>query len=186
MGALALWLRAGCWASDNLTDGFVPKDVIPMFSVPDWPDVARELVSRGMWRPVPGGYQFHDWEDWNPTKADVERRRRVDRERQQRHRQRQSKRHDGVTTESRRSRSVTNGVTPINRQANHGISVTRESQRPGPDPYGSAAPGDARAREGAHPGPGTPEARAIAEKGIEQVRNALAERRNGKAIADGA
>lgn len=84
--ALGLWVIAGSWSSGNLTEGFVPDHVLPRL-LPDSAKLARELVAAGLWRRVQGGYTFHDWHDYNPSKEAVSNRRRAAAERQQRWRQ---------------------------------------------------------------------------------------------------
>lgn len=70
--ALALWVRAGSWSARNLTDGFVPAKMPARFC--DDPDTAvRELVDRGLWRRTKGGYRFHDWTTYQPTKEEAQR-----------------------------------------------------------------------------------------------------------------
>lgn len=68
--ALGLWVVAGTWSSANLTDGFVPDHVLPRL-LEGGAELARKLVSSGLWRRAKGGYQFHDWTDYNPTGAQV-------------------------------------------------------------------------------------------------------------------
>lgn len=64
--ALALWMRAGCWSARNLTDGFVPAKLPARLC--DDPDTAvKDLVDRGLWRRTKGGFQFHDWTDYQPS-----------------------------------------------------------------------------------------------------------------------
>lgn len=64
--ALALWVVAGSWSSDNLEDGFVPDHQLPWL-IPSGVDaLAQKLVAARLWRRVRGGYQFHDFGDWNP------------------------------------------------------------------------------------------------------------------------
>lgn len=68
--AVALWTRAGTWSARNLTDGFVPSGMPARLC--DDPDTAvRELVRRGLWIRTTGGYQFHDWGDYQPSSASV-------------------------------------------------------------------------------------------------------------------
>lgn len=64
--SLALWVVAGSWSSDNSEDGFVPDHQLPWL-IPAGADVlAQKLVAARLWRRVRGGYQFHDFGDWNP------------------------------------------------------------------------------------------------------------------------
>ncbi len=68
--AVALWTRAGTWSARNLTDGFVPAKMPARLC--DDPDTAvRELVRRGLWIRTTGGFQFHDWTDFQPTAESV-------------------------------------------------------------------------------------------------------------------
>ena len=90
--ALALQVRAFCYASRHLTDGFLPAGIIPglldgfeswgietggvrgMFAVGsdgdefDWPAI---MVGAGLWEQREGGYLIHDYLDYNPSKAEV-------------------------------------------------------------------------------------------------------------------
>lgn len=68
--AVALWTRAGAWAARNLTNGFVPSGMPARLC--DDPDTAiKELVRRGLWKRASGGYQFHDWADFQPSADSV-------------------------------------------------------------------------------------------------------------------
>lgn len=78
--AVALWTRAGCWSARYLTDGFVPTTMPARLC--DDPDTAvKELVARGLWERAKGGYRFHDWGDYQPTRESVESDRAAARER---------------------------------------------------------------------------------------------------------
>jgi len=69
--AVALWTRAGAWSARNLTDGFVPTGMPARLC--DDPDTAvKELVRRGLWTRASGGYRFHDWHIYQPSKEAVE------------------------------------------------------------------------------------------------------------------
>lgn len=68
--ALGLWVVAGAWSSANLTEGFVPDRALPRL-IPDSGPLARELVSNGLWRRERGGYRFHDWIAYNPTRSEA-------------------------------------------------------------------------------------------------------------------
>ncbi|PXY27415.1 hypothetical protein [Prauserella muralis] len=76
--AVGLWELAGTWCADNVAvnvaDGFVPDE-----QVETWDPrhrYAKRLVAVGLWEraEVEGeqGYVFHDWPDYNPTRATVE------------------------------------------------------------------------------------------------------------------
>jgi general stress protein YciG len=80
--ALALWVVAGSWSSDNLTDGFVPDHQLPWLIPNGAEEMARVLVAARFWRRVKGGHQFHEWDadgdgtKRNPTREEVENDRR--------------------------------------------------------------------------------------------------------------
>jgi hypothetical protein len=80
--ALALWTVAGSWSSDNLTDGLIPDHQLPWLMPALADELARKLVTAGLWRRVKGGYQFHQWSadgdgtKRNPTREEVENERR--------------------------------------------------------------------------------------------------------------
>jgi hypothetical protein len=73
--AIGLWTRAGSWCAQQLTDGYVPDDMVAVLGTPAQ---AERLVKAGLWhRDVRGGYQFHDWAapGRNKTRQQVEERR---------------------------------------------------------------------------------------------------------------
>lgn len=70
--AMGLWVRAGSWCANQLNDGHVPDHVIPTLGTRAQ---AKRLVDAGLWCQEPDGYHFHDWGTWQPTKAEVEKRR---------------------------------------------------------------------------------------------------------------
>jgi hypothetical protein len=83
--ATALWVRAGSYSAAKLTDGFIAEHVVRLLStVPE--EAASELVGRGLWRRVKGGFQFHQWGVRNLTRARVESDREYEREKKRRQR----------------------------------------------------------------------------------------------------
>ena len=71
-GATALWLRAGSWSAQQLTDGFIPARMLPMFRGSD--DSVTELCDAGLWErdEERDGYRFHDWSDYQPDGEEVD------------------------------------------------------------------------------------------------------------------
>jgi len=76
--AVGLWICAGSWARDNKTGGYVPETALAQI-VPDVPHeravaLAAELVGasvegiheHGLWKEIANGWQFHDWEQFQP------------------------------------------------------------------------------------------------------------------------
>lgn len=117
--AYGAWCRAGQWASEHLTDGFIPADTAHTIA----PErIWNRLVSVGLMEPHDGpggygdGYQIHDFLDYNPPREKVlaERKRKA----------------DNITAYRRRrglpvSNGVSGGVTGYEPDRNHG---------PDPDP----------------------------------------------------
>lgn len=80
-----LWLAGNLYCRDALTDGFI-SDVMLSTLIPGLPlrvlkTLPPVLVKHGLWHQVDGGYQVHDFGDYNPTKAEVEEKLRADRDR---------------------------------------------------------------------------------------------------------
>jgi hypothetical protein len=87
---LAMQVAALCYSNRHLTDGFIPhvmaKKLIDLDGIRGvaWRGVVKRLVEVGAWREVPGGWQIHDYADYQPSKAQVEEERRAAKERMQR------------------------------------------------------------------------------------------------------
>lgn len=78
--ATALWCRAGSYSAAKLSDGFIAEHALALLSrLPE--EASAELVARGLWRRVRGGFQFHQWDHRNLLKAEVESDRESDRAR---------------------------------------------------------------------------------------------------------
>lgn len=118
-GAIALWVRAGAYCAQHLTDGAVSQAVLRRMLGGD-PAHAVELVESGMWDAAADGWVFHDWSEYQPTREQVlaERAAAVERKRKSRESRR----------ESQRSHTVTHAdVTPESQRESR-----RESQPPDP------------------------------------------------------
>jgi hypothetical protein len=76
--ALGLWVRAGSMCAQQLTDGFVPDHMVMILGTKAQ---AERLVSVGLWDRAKGGYNFHEWAERQPSKADVEAERAAAKER---------------------------------------------------------------------------------------------------------
>lgn len=70
LAALGLWVVAGSWSGANLTDGFIPDHVILRLSAGQ-AGLADALVSTGLWKRTKGGYRFHEWAEFQPSKSSV-------------------------------------------------------------------------------------------------------------------
>ena len=74
-GPLASWLyvRSLCYTAKYLTDGFIPQssaEQLAMFAGSS-PELLEKLVECSLWERRNGGYQIHDYLDYNPTGAQV-------------------------------------------------------------------------------------------------------------------
>jgi hypothetical protein len=106
--ALGLWVRAGSWCAQQLTDGHVPEEMLALLG--GTVDDADDLVKATLWITVEDGYQFADWGDYQPTKADVEEERAKARERQKEWRKNRGNAGSNAVT-SGVTNAVTDGVT---------------------------------------------------------------------------
>jgi hypothetical protein len=64
-----LHLKAVCWCSRHLTDGVVPKNMIPLLN--GTKKLAAELVRVGIWEDSGTDYVIHDYLDYNPSREKV-------------------------------------------------------------------------------------------------------------------
>lgn len=134
--AMGLWVRAGAWCSQQLTDGFVPSHMVTSLGTTRQ---ARMLVTAGLWEVAEGGYSFHDWSDGErqPTREQVENKREAWREKKRRQRRNSAGKFEvspgdnqgDSSGESRRpvpSRPVPSNSSRSTREG----SVTREDEPP--------------------------------------------------------
>lgn len=110
--ALGLWVRAGSWSGANLTNGFIPRAIARQLGTKT---NATRLVNAGLWHEVDGGYSFHEWDQRQPTKDDVEAEREANRKRQADYRKRKRQAKSQTDEETQDRHGVThpgsNGVT---------------------------------------------------------------------------
>jgi hypothetical protein len=113
-GPRASWLFVStlCWSARLLTDGRVPAEAFPrIMPEPDIADLVDILVNVGLLDRTDDGYQIHNYEQHQRTRAQVEEDREKNRRRQQRVRK------PDVTPMSRRDTPVTNAdVTPMSQR----------------------------------------------------------------------
>jgi hypothetical protein len=77
LAAVGVWTMCGSWSADTESDGFVPAEVVQRFDTKE--RYAKRLVDVELWRPSERdgerGYQFHEWEQDQPTRAQLQKRR---------------------------------------------------------------------------------------------------------------
>lgn len=121
--AMGLWVRAGSFCAQQLTDGFVPEHMAVVLGTPAQ---AQRLISAGLWREVEGGYMFHEWNEngRQPTSQGVRERRQTDADRQAKWR-----------AENPRTPQVTEpGHTVTNAGVTAGVTVGVTTAPTRPDP----------------------------------------------------
>lgn len=130
--AVGLWLLCGTYCARHLTDGFVNTRRVQKMGGTD--ELVRALLETGLWDEVEGGYQFHDWGEYQPTKAKTEAEREASRERQRKYRRNSQGEYVGSNGVSN---AVTDGVT-------NAVSNTTPSRpvpsRPKPSPASQTTP----------------------------------------------
>ena len=93
-GAFRLWVCAGLYCSRHLTDGIVAPGTLRVLQAKQ--RYCDELWAAGLWEPLPeGGYRYHDWGEYQPLRAEVEARRKANRDRVAKHRSRKTGRFEG-------------------------------------------------------------------------------------------
>jgi hypothetical protein len=117
-----LWFCGICYCREHLTDGFIPKAVLPglALGLTQAEKHAKSLIAVNLWHPTEGGYLVHDFLDWNPSRAEVESQRTDERERKRRERG-----HDAVSgrTDAGQppvSESIPDGLHPVSSHARAG------------------------------------------------------------------
>lgn len=100
---VALHVAALCYASRHETDGKIPKDDLE--SVWPWGEIKMEktvakLLAAGLWDDVGDAYQLHDYLEYNPSKAQLEKERHAKSERQRKWRETQQRRDVDASTDA--------------------------------------------------------------------------------------
>lgn len=66
--AIGLWVRAGAWSMQTLSDGFIPTHVARQLGSRA---EAKRLCDSGLWVEKDDGYLFHEWDQRQPSRAKV-------------------------------------------------------------------------------------------------------------------
>jgi hypothetical protein len=75
LAATGFWLRALAYCSRQLTDGFVPNEAAELMGKGQGAKLAQRLVEVGLWDRAEGGYQVHDYHDYQPSREQIRARR---------------------------------------------------------------------------------------------------------------
>jgi len=82
---MGLWLRAGAWSAQQLTDGEIPTEIAGLLGTSA---EAKRLVKAGLWTPKDEGFAFHEWELYQPSRIQVMAEREAAQQRMREHRKR--------------------------------------------------------------------------------------------------
>lgn len=97
--ARGLWVTAGSWCGQHLTDGIVPKKMLRVWGASA--KLAQELVACGLWLVKDDEHWFfHDWPRYNSTRETTLEKRARDAERKRESRGSPRGRPNGLRTES--------------------------------------------------------------------------------------
>ena len=133
--AMGLWVRAGSWCAQQLTDGFVPANIVQTFAASD--DDVRALCDVGLWHEADDGYQFHDWDEYQPTREKVLQERAAARQRMADLRGRSGEPHANV--QANKAGSSATPSRPVPSRSSSRTSPRRKPSLPLPDDW---APND--------------------------------------------
>lgn len=139
LAAAGLWVIAGSWSADQLTDGHIPE-----YMLKEWgatPATVAALVDSGLWERASGSHLFYNWHAYQPSRRDVDLARESSRERMRdmRSKRKQSDPQDSnengelfKRTPSQRSQNVSNPVPsrPDPTTTPKGVVGTRETALP--------------------------------------------------------
>lgn len=146
-----LYVRCGIWVARNLTDGFVPGEIVSAYGSPEQ---ARKLVDVGLWEAVDGGYLAVDYLTLNKTSTEVSKRRKAESERKARWRENAKNARKSGKKPGKDGPRGTGRGTPTGQDAGQdagrtvSLSFSSKEEKGGARP---ATPGAARAPEPAHP-----------------------------------
>jgi hypothetical protein len=137
--ALAMYLDGLSYAREHLTDGFVPDGFVGSCGLVQTPQsVAKALSSRAvrLWRRVAGGYQIHDYLDWNKNASEIKEKREKDRIKKAR----QRARHAGNGSGESREESPRDAFRDSRARVNHVTTKPRTTPRTDNQPVLAAEP----------------------------------------------
>lgn len=86
----ALHVASICWSGAHLTDGMIPREVVPLLLGESGARASSvdRLVAVGLWLPCGDGYEIHDYLAHNDSRDRVEQERKLYRDRAYRWRER--------------------------------------------------------------------------------------------------
>ena len=77
-GAFRLHVSGLCYSARKLTDGFIQSRRVAALMPAYKPSYLNELLNEGIWVDTAGGYDIHDYLDWNKSRSWWEEKRESD------------------------------------------------------------------------------------------------------------
>lgn len=71
-GAFRLHVSGLCHCARLMTDGYVIAEKVPNLMPKFKRSYLTELLATPLWHPVDGGYEIHDYLDWNRSREQIE------------------------------------------------------------------------------------------------------------------
>ncbi len=137
-----LFMASVFYANSNLTDGFVPEGAVPLIApeagLKSFAKAVRALLANGLWEPADGGYQIHDYLEYQASAEKVTALREQNAKRQEEYRSRKrnavSNGQRNVVTNAPNNGPVTdppiNIPNPITSESSDSLSGERDSGPP--------------------------------------------------------
>lgn len=144
--ALALFVCGLAYCNRNLTDGFIPSQVglgQLRFCDGNTTPAIRQLETVGMWEKKDGGWQVHDFPEYQPSREAVLKERATDAGRKAESRRTKRRTPGDVRNDVREMSGPDKHRTPAGTEAGHvpiGVSAS-EDVRPGQTPDNGRSPG---------------------------------------------
>lgn len=112
--AFRLYVSGLCWSSENLTEGLIRDEELRVVAhVRNAKAAAKELEDRDLWDRVEGGWQIHDFLEYNPDRARVQAERAANAARQQAWRDRKKAEQEAKKAAAEaQDKAQRNAVTP--------------------------------------------------------------------------
>lgn len=89
--AMWLWVAGLCWCSRHLSDGKIPREVVPRLTgAPDALKLASVLVEVGLWRETKAAFVVRNYGRFQRTRDEVDAERAATRKRVAKHREKRS------------------------------------------------------------------------------------------------
>lgn len=178
------------WCAKYSTDGFIQEDDLPLLcsEIRSPNGKADELVTKGRWERVEGGWLIHDYLDYNPSAEQIQEERQLKTARQQRWRNRQYESRDGDVDAS--TDASRDGATDASRDGAPRARVPVPYPSPTPittSPSSAGAEGHTQPKKTRAKRPAPPDGFGVFWDAYpRKVAKAAAEKAYAKALANGA